>query len=134
VLGVLGLWGAVFSSLLGVWQSVPYLFADFRLLQEGTSDAERQGTDFTSTKPYRGFLVTLALVSLPLLWLEVKRAQLAYAVMGSLFMPLLALTLLIMNNRSRWVGSKFRNGLVTNIVLTAILVFFAWVSVDKVVP
>lgn len=26
---LIGAWGAVFSSLLGVWQSVPYLFADF---------------------------------------------------------------------------------------------------------
>jgi Mn2+/Fe2+ NRAMP family transporter len=131
---LVGFWGAVFSSLLGVWQSVPYLFADFRLLQKGTTDAERQGTDFTSTRPYRGFLVALALVSLPLLWWEVKKAQLAYAVMGSLFMPLLALTLLIMNNRSRWVGSKFRNGLVTNIALTATLLFFAWVLIEKVAP
>ena len=24
-----GAWAAVFSSLLGVWQSVPYVFADF---------------------------------------------------------------------------------------------------------
>jgi Mn2+/Fe2+ NRAMP family transporter len=131
---LVGFWGAVFSSLLGVWQSVPYLFADFRLLQKGTTDAERQNTQFTSTRPYRGYLVALALVSLPLLWWEVRKAQLAYAVMGSLFMPLLALTLLIMNNRSRWVGSRFRNGLVTNIVLIATLVFFAWVLVDKVVP
>jgi Mn2+/Fe2+ NRAMP family transporter len=26
---LIGFWGAVFSSLLGVWQSIPYLFADF---------------------------------------------------------------------------------------------------------
>ncbi len=26
---LVGFWGAVFSSLLGVWQSAPYLFADF---------------------------------------------------------------------------------------------------------
>ena len=25
----LGFWAAVFASLLGVWQSVPYLYADF---------------------------------------------------------------------------------------------------------
>lgn len=32
-----GFWAGVFSSLLGVWQSVPYLFADFRRLQKGES-------------------------------------------------------------------------------------------------
>ena len=26
---LIGAWGAVFSSLLGVWQSVPYIFSDF---------------------------------------------------------------------------------------------------------
>lgn len=26
---LLGFWGAVFSSLIGVWQSAPYLIADF---------------------------------------------------------------------------------------------------------
>jgi Mn2+/Fe2+ NRAMP family transporter len=32
---LVGAWGAVFSSLLGVWQSVPYLFADFcQLMQQ----------------------------------------------------------------------------------------------------
>jgi hypothetical protein len=28
-IGPIGFWAAVFASLLGVWQSVPYLFADF---------------------------------------------------------------------------------------------------------
>jgi hypothetical protein len=30
---LLGFWGAVFSSVLGVWQSAPYLFADFVALR-----------------------------------------------------------------------------------------------------
>ena len=34
---LLGFWGAVFSSLLGVWQSAPYLFADFLSLRRGVS-------------------------------------------------------------------------------------------------
>jgi len=29
---LIGAWGALFSSLLGVWRAVPYLFADFRNL------------------------------------------------------------------------------------------------------
>ena len=32
---LVGFWAAVFSALLGVWQSLPYLFADFLLLRSG---------------------------------------------------------------------------------------------------
>ena len=35
---LVGFWGAVFSSLLGVWQSAPYLFADFLQLSKRRSD------------------------------------------------------------------------------------------------
>jgi len=73
----------------------------------------------------------IALVSLPLLWVSVKRAQLAYAVMGSFFMPLLALTLLILNNRHRRTSRGFANGWVTNAALAATLAFFVYVGLRK---
>lgn len=146
---LVGFWGAVFSSLLGVWQSVPYLFADFLAIrgEAATSRAKRADghanvtaksrsqhhplseVDFSRTGAYRVYLFALALVPLPMLTLSVKTAQLIYAVFGSLFMPLLALTLLIMNNRTEWVGRRFRNGWITNLVLAGTLVFFAYVAV-----
>lgn len=129
---LIGFWGAVFSSLLGVWQSVPYLFADFVFASRGLSGDERRALDFTRSTPYRVYLVAIALLPLPLLWGSVIWAQKTYAVLGSLFMPLLALTLLIMNNRTRWVGARFRNGWVTNAVLAATLVFFAYLGVQKI--
>lgn len=48
-------------------------------------------------------------------------------------MPLPALTLLIMNNRTRWVGRQYRNGWLTNVVLVAALAFFACLAVDSAV-
>lgn len=125
---LVGFWGAVFSSLLGVWQSIPYLFADFMSLSRGDSPEKRRGMDFTKTRGYRGYLIAIALVSVPMLWLPVTRAQLLYAIFGSLFIPLLAVTLLIMNNRVSLVGAKFRNGWITNIVLGCTLLFFAVVA------
>jgi Mn2+/Fe2+ NRAMP family transporter len=125
---LVGFWGAVFSSLLGVWQSIPYLFADFMSISRGDSSEKRRDIDFAKTRGYRGYLIAIALVSLPMLWLPVTRAQLLYAVFGSLFMPLLALTLLVMNNRAAWVGSRFRNGWITNVVLASTLLFFAVVA------
>lgn len=123
---LVGFWGAVFSSLLGVWQSVPYLFADFWSMWHGR-DPKAGRIDFASTRAYRTYQVALALVPLPLLLISVKQAQLVYAIMGALFMPLLAVTLLVLNN-SRWVGREFRNGRLANLVLVVTLLFFLWVG------
>lgn len=129
LLFLVGFWGAVFSSLLGVWQSIPYLFADFVALRRGDDQAARDDTDFAKTPAYRACLLGLSVFSLPVLFLSVKQAQLAYAVLGSLFMPLLALTLLILNNRGERVGERFRNGWATNTVLGLTLIFFGWIAI-----
>lgn len=128
---LVGFWGAVFSSLLGVWQGVPYLFADFLAVRRGLSRSEREALDFTRTRPYRIHLLALALAPLPVLWISVRQAQLAYAVLGSLFMPLLAATLLLLNNRTRWVGERFRNGALANLALAVTLAFFAFAGLRE---
>ena len=133
---LLGFWGAVFSSLLGVWQSVPYLFADFlssiRSGVNGKGGGEQVRPLHPSRFPLpridRAFLVFLATVPLVLLWTSLERAQLLYAVFGAFFMPLLALALLVMNTRRAWVGPDFRSGWVTNLILLATLAFFAYVG------
>jgi hypothetical protein len=128
-----GFWGAVFSSLLGVWQSVPYLFADFTRLSKRSETSQVQSAELASTSSYRIYLLFITVVPLPLLWLTVERAQLTYAVLGSLFMPLLALTLLLMNNRKEWVGSELRNKWVTNAVLVTTVLFFGFMAVRTAV-
>jgi hypothetical protein len=74
--------------------------------------------------------VALALVPLPMLWAPLQRAQLAYAVIGALFMPLLAVTLLVMNNRRAWVGA-LRNNWLINAALAATLLLFLIVGFDE---
>ena len=128
-----GFWGAVFSSLLGVWQSIPYLFADFYLLSRGSAARGSEGIDFTRTTAYRTYLVFIAVVPLPLLWMSLERAQLSYAVLASLFMPLLALTLLMMNTRRRWVGAGFTNGWLPNLALSMTMLFFGYVAARKII-
>jgi Mn2+/Fe2+ NRAMP family transporter len=118
-----GFWAAVFSSLLGVWQSAPYLFAD--LVSTRGDPARGPAHD---RRAYRGFLLYVGTVPLVLLWTTLERAQLLYAVFGALFMPLLAVALLVMNNRARWVGREYRSGWVINLALVATLAFFAWVG------
>jgi len=126
---LIGFWGAVFSSLLGVWQSVPYLFTDFLLLARGQA---RAGVDFDRTPAYRGYLIFIALIPLPFLSYKVQEIQLAYAVLGAAFMPLLALTLLMMNTRTAWVGRAFRSPWWINLLLVATLAFFGWTGVQKI--
>lgn len=123
---LLGFWGAVFSSLIGVWQSAPYLFADFLALRKGTGTLKR--VDLKKTAAYRWYLVAIAIVPLAGLFMTIEKIQLAYATMGALFMPMLALTLLAMNTRSKWVGEKFRNPWWINATLAATLLLFAYIG------
>ncbi len=116
---LLGFWGAVFSSLLGVWQSIPYMFADFIRTWMGLDG------DLSKSKPYRFYVVLVAVVPLFMLRAPVRQIQLTYGVLGALFLPLLALTLLILNNRSAWIGRAGRNPLWINLALGAGLAFFA---------
>jgi Mn2+/Fe2+ NRAMP family transporter len=129
---LLGFWGAVFTSLLGVWQGVPYMFADFLYLRRGRSLGRSVEVDIKRTREYRAFLTALTFLPMSLLWLKVQQVQLAYAVLGALFMPLLALTLLILNNRRELVGPEFRNSLLVNILLVATLAFFSYLGLKEI--
>ena len=139
-LGPVGRWmfligaaGAVFSSLLGVWQAVPYLFADWWALMRRR--AGTQGivppaeTIDTSSLPYRGYLVGLAVLPMLGLFWSFQDIQKLYAIIGATFIPLLALALLFLNGRQTWVGEGFKNRPLTVIVLVAALAFFAWIAV-----
>ena len=116
-----GAWSAVAGSMLGVWQSVPYLFADlWQLLQGG-----RPAPVDTHSRGYRGYLYTIATV--PILGMiagNFQAVQKAYAVVGAAFIPMLAVALLVLNGRSEWVTARYKNSLVTTLVLTATLLFF----------
>ena len=139
LLGPVGRWmfligaaGAVFSSLLGVWQAVPYLFADWWALMRrragGDGDVPPAETIDTASLPYRGYLVALAGVPMLGLFWSFQDIQKLYAIIGATFIPLLALVLLVLNGRSQWVGEQFRNRPLTTAVLAATLAFFVWIA------
>jgi Mn2+/Fe2+ NRAMP family transporter len=119
---LLGAWGAVASSLLGVWQSVPYLFADlWRLLVDREA---RGGRVDVRSLPYRGFLIAMGLLSIAGLFSSFVQVQKVYAVLGALFIPMLALALLLLNGREEWIGREHRNGAVTTTLLVGCLLLF----------
>ena len=127
---IIGFWCAVSSAMLGVWQGIPYLFADFAMRHVGK--AEGAATDLKKTSVYRGYLLFLAGPPLALLFAEKPVAIVVlFTVIGGFFMPFLAAVLLYLNNRRDWVGS-LHNGAVQNIILVISLLLFAWVGATEI--
>jgi len=121
-----GAWGAVFSSLLGVWQAVPYLFTDLWMLLGRRKDSgEANSVNYTRSRPYRAYLLGLFIVPAFGLGMSFSMVQKAYAITGALFIPLLAIALLALNGHRDWVGERFRNRRLTTLVLVLTTVFFA---------
>jgi len=112
---LIGFIATSFSSILGVWNGVSLMFADFV--------GELRGLDKDDPRRrigglyYRIFIVLLTVPPIPLLFLDQPIGLIvAYGVLGALFMPFLAITLLVLLNSKR-VPKQWRNGLFANLVL-----------------
>ena len=84
--------------------------------------------------PYRLGLLFITLVPLPLRLHRpaARSSSSTYTIIGSLFVPFLAATLLYLNNRVRLGLGRAAQPLVTNLLLVAILVLFAAVGAQEV--
>jgi Mn2+/Fe2+ NRAMP family transporter len=133
---LVGAWSAVFSSLLGVWQSVPYIFADFWRLAVRVEGDPKTTTVNTAAAPYQVYLFAIGVIPIVGLTVKFETVQLGYAVIGALFIPMLAVVLLILNGQSRYVGRQFRNSPLTSLLLCCAIVLFllfGWMTVrDKI--
>lgn len=130
----IGFWGATLSSLLGVWQGVPYMFADMYGIVRGYGAETRNRLTQVTSKPYRIALVGMALIPIPFTFLDQPLFVVrTYTIVGSLFIPFLAATLLYMNNRVQWSSPVKKNGLAANIVMVLVLAFFATVGIRDIV-
>ncbi len=130
----IGFWAAVFASLLGVWQSVPYLFADYYGCMRGFPLDERRRITRVTSGHYRLALVFITVAPLPFAFVgRPLFIIIAYTVIGSLFVPFLAATLLYLNNRVQWPASVPRNHWSTNLLLVIILALFLVLGAQEVV-
>lgn len=128
----IGFWGAVATSMLGVWQGVPYLFCDFVGLVKRLPLEAHQQLISTKSPWYRGYLAYLALPPIILLFSGRPVALIViYSVVGALFMPFLAGTLLYMNSRQIWMG-ELRNRWLTNLLLISSLFLFGYLCVTEI--
>ncbi len=123
----IGLWAAylfrigffcgVFSSLLGVWQSVPYLFADLMYHRK------ERPQDLKTSKPYRAHLLFLSVASLSALSFKFQAIQLLYAIVGALFIPLCAFSLIFINKKAI-TSPELKNKGWQNATLLLTFIFF----------
>jgi Mn2+/Fe2+ NRAMP family transporter len=127
----LGFWSAVFTSVLGVWQGIPYMFADFVALVKRLDARGREALVSPRSPYYRGFLLFLTFPTMLLLMFERPVAVvLTYTVVGALFMPFLAATLLYMNARRGWMGT-LRSGWMANILIVLALLLFLYLGITE---
>jgi Mn2+/Fe2+ NRAMP family transporter len=129
----IGFWAAVFASLLGIWQSLPYLFADYYGLMRKLSRPERERLTSVTSTPYRIALLFVTIVPIPFAFVDQPLIIIrTFTIVGSFFIPFLAATLIYLNNFKIPPASGVpKNSLLTNIVLVFALALFAIVGVSE---
>ncbi|WP_007026932.1 Nramp family divalent metal transporter [Saccharomonospora iraqiensis] len=142
---LVGFFAVSFTSLIGVWNGVSLLFADWwrtwRLPAHATGTdtvGDIATTDYdrragVRSRPYRVYVLWLTFPPMALLFLDRPfQLTVAYGVLGALFMPFLAGTLLVLLNSAR-LPREFRSRTVSNTLLVVCLALFAYLAVDQIV-
>ncbi|MFJ9027786.1 Nramp family divalent metal transporter [Streptomyces sp. NPDC102274] len=141
---LVGFFATSFSSLIGVWHGVSLMFADFveRIRKDRVAvTADESGKTTTEevasgererSVPFRAYLLWLTFPPISLLFLdEPFGLVVVYGVLGAFFMPFLALTLVWLLNSSR-TPKEWRNGILSNVMLTAAGLLFIVLCVQQV--
>ena len=126
VVFLMGFWAAAFSSVVGVWHGVPFLFDDWLHVWRGSAASGQRGA------AYRGWAVYLTLAAISALVIQRPVwVVFIYTVVGSLFFPFVISTLLWLNN-SAAMPASWRNRTGVNVVLGAALALFIFLGVRSV--
>jgi Mn2+/Fe2+ NRAMP family transporter len=133
---LVGFWATSFTSVVGAWNGVGLMFADFaasvtaRLRGQEVPSAEKRAT--SSSWWFRGYVLWMTFPPMLLLLLgEPIAVVIAYGVLGSVFLPFLAVTLIWMLNTSR-VPREHRNGWLSNVVLAGAAALFFVVAFTEI--
>ncbi len=132
---LIGFWAASFSSIIGVWNGVSLMFADFWGNMRGL-DSDHPETR-VGGRYFNFYLLWLTFPPMVLLFLDRPIfLVLAYGVLGSLFLPFLAITLLgLLNGRripSDWANGTVKNAALglTALIFTALGLYQLWQAVS----
>jgi hypothetical protein len=119
-------------AIIGSWNGGAHLFADcVRTIREVPDE---EASDYLSEKSiyFRAFLVWITFPPMILLAFgQPILLVIVYASLGALFLPFLAITLLVLLNSER-VAPEYRNRLVSNVVLAVSVIPFIVVGVQEV--
>lgn len=135
---LVGFWAAAFSSLIGVWNGVSLMFADFVGKMRGL-DSDHPDTR-VGGKYFKWYVLWLTFPPMVLLFLDQPIFLiLLYGVLGALFMPFMALANLgLLNGRN--IPAEWRNNVVQNILLGVTTLLFVilggyqvWQAVAKLI-
>ena len=119
---LVGFFATTFSSLIGVWHGVSLMFADF--FAHVTKRAGDEAVRGEKSPAFRGYLFWLTFPPMALLFMDRPFGLIvAYGVLGALFMPFLALTLIWLLNSER-TPKEWRSGWLSNGMLAAAAVLF----------
>ncbi|WP_237227945.1 Nramp family divalent metal transporter [Rubinisphaera sp. JC750] len=123
---LVGAWGAVASSLLGVWQSVPYLFSDvFESLRAHYQERKTKPIS-TASWPYRSYLIAMAILPMATLVFDFKQVLKWTAICGALVIPFLAFVILVLGSQQQVIGREHRNPIWSTILLSLGLILFVY--------
>jgi Mn2+/Fe2+ NRAMP family transporter len=126
---LIGFWSASFTSLLGVWNGVSYLFADFIRIVRKTSVPKE---DLSKTKAYKFYVFWLTFPPMLLHFMgKPVGLIIAYGALGALFMPFLAITLIWLLNNKKFVGKVDRYQWLSNIALIVSILLFVVLAVNE---
>ena len=132
LLFLIGFFSAAATSLLGVWNGVSLLFADFVRVVRGVPDDSTDAYVNERSPAFRGYLAWLTFPPMALLFLDQPvTLVLVYTALGAIFMPFLAVTLLWLLNRG--IAPQYRNGGLSNTALGASAVLFVIIAVNEIV-
>jgi len=126
---LIGFWAAAMSSLVGVWNGVSMMFADFvghvRGLGADHPDSRLGG------RYYKVYILWLTFPPMVMMFLgKPIFLILAYGVLGAFFMPFLSVTLLWLLNKQH-VPAQWRNKVASNAVMVVIAAAFIALAVNE---
>lgn len=129
---LIGFWVVATGAVIGAWNGAAYLFADSMRTFRDVPDDRAQ--EYLSEKSvwFRAMLAWITFPPMILLLLGQPVALvIVYASLGALFLPFLAITLMMLLNSNR-VAPEYRNRLATNILLGISVIPFIIVGVQEV--
>lgn len=123
---LIGFWGAAYSSVVGVFDGVPFLFDDWIHVWRRQKPTGKTGAAYRWWAVYLTLSAIASVVVQRPVWL-----LFAYTVVGAMFFPFVIVTLLWMNN-SRHIPAEARTGPVLNAILGGALVLYLYLAVEAV--